>query len=67
MASDIQFKLELRVMLEVKLPEASRFRTAQVFNATSIQQKSGPQHGDPDVLENGLKKTYLGKSTVSMA
>jgi hypothetical protein len=67
MASDIRFKLELCVILKVNLPEASRFQITRVFNATSMQEKSGPQHGDPDVLENGLEKTYLGKSTVSMA
>jgi hypothetical protein len=67
MAAGIKFKLELCVILEVNLSEASRFQITKGFNATSMQQKSGSQHGDPDGLENGFEKTYLGRSTVSMA
>jgi hypothetical protein len=42
MASDVRFKLELHVMLEVNRPESTRFQMAWAFNATSMQQKSGP-------------------------
>jgi hypothetical protein len=49
MASDIRFKLELHVMLEVNGPMTSRFQITGIFNATSMQQKSGPPIGNPDV------------------